>query len=183
MGVAKSRRYRPKRRTRRVPGISSRAGRTGLTGRHRRKGPWGLVCFRPVGPASSAWHEMPGHVAPRRRRLQGQFCSRASGRCVSWAWLRAGLTGRKGARGGFPGFHPGLVELALQAAIAGRGRGALCVSGLQGQLHQPGMKCQVTWPRGVFACRGSSVHVCFHSLTVAVRSAVLADVAKTALRR
>ncbi|MFM8475697.1 MAG: hypothetical protein ACKOEO_07850, partial [Planctomycetaceae bacterium] len=29
-----------------------------------------------------------------------------------------------------------------------------CVSGLSGQLDQPGMKCQVTRSRGVFALQG-----------------------------
>ena len=52
--------------------------------------------------------------------------SRAIGRRVAEAMLRAGLTGRNDPRAGVPGFHPGLVELALQAAIAG-GEGPLRV--------------------------------------------------------
>ncbi len=43
--------------------------------------------------------------------------------------LRAGLTGRKDCRAGFPGLHPGLVELALQAGVA---RGAFCERGASG---------------------------------------------------
>ena len=37
---------------------------------------------------------------------------------VGGAGLRAGLTGRNVCLAGFPGFYPGLVELALQAGIA-----------------------------------------------------------------
>jgi hypothetical protein len=44
---------------------------------------------------------------------------RAPTRGVAGVELRAGLTGRKGCWAGFPGLHPGLVELALQAGIAG----------------------------------------------------------------
>ena len=49
--------------------------------------------------------------------------SRAPTRTVSGARLRAGLTGRNAYLAGFPGFHPGLLELALQAGIARRADG------------------------------------------------------------
>jgi hypothetical protein len=42
-------------------------------------------------------------------------------RTVAGARLRAALTGRRAYLAGFPGFHPGLVELALQAGIARKG--------------------------------------------------------------
>ncbi len=45
---------------------------------------------------------------------------------LSGVRLRAGLTGRNAYLAGFPGFHPGLVELALQAEIA-RGAGEIDV--------------------------------------------------------
>jgi hypothetical protein len=64
-GGAKSWPYRPKGRTSWVPGIASRAGGAGLTGRNRMGA---LLRFRPEGPALSAWHEMPGQASLRRRR-------------------------------------------------------------------------------------------------------------------
>jgi hypothetical protein len=44
--------------------------------------------------------------------------SRATGQRVAGAGLRTGLTGRWDRGAGYPGFHPGLVDLALQAGIA-----------------------------------------------------------------
>jgi hypothetical protein len=44
--------------------------------------------------------------------------SRATTHGVRGAELRTGLTGRKGCKAGGPGISSGLVELALQAAIA-----------------------------------------------------------------
>jgi hypothetical protein len=123
------------------------------------------LCFRPVRPVPSAWHEMPGSASPIRRRparavlsktppFDGRYAWRAAWRgdggivcrgarvgCCGLRFgidahakpghvdlvqpdgaeqgrLRAGLTGRTGHGNGFPGVHPGLVELALQAEIS-----------------------------------------------------------------
>jgi hypothetical protein len=101
---AKSWPHRPRGQSRRFPGISSRAGGTGPTGRSR-TGPLGfralrtfhisvhvrfrysrvsglrafpcLVRFRPVRPAPSAWHEMPGHALPKHRRPARAVLSKA----------------------------------------------------------------------------------------------------------
>jgi hypothetical protein len=46
--------------------------------------------FRPVRPAPSAWHEMPGHASPRRRRPARAALSRTPP-CDGWyAWCVAG---------------------------------------------------------------------------------------------
>jgi hypothetical protein len=83
--------------------------------------------FRPVRPAQSAWHEMPGDASARASSpcvpasMQMQTRARRSqttGRRVAGVRLRTGLTGRKRRSGRGPGLHPGLMELALQAAIA-----------------------------------------------------------------
>jgi hypothetical protein len=62
----------------------------------------------------------------------------ARGGALAGAGLRAGLTGRNVCLAGFPGFYPGLFELALQAGIAeGRaqpgdsGKGRIILSWLQ----------------------------------------------------
>jgi hypothetical protein len=123
--------------------------------------------FRPVRPAQSAWHEMPGDASPgcRRparavsatpRRVMGGTRGVWRGGAIVDLWLaqvpvgcrgirsgvdgayeprhvdrmqpNAALPGRsqeralqaeRDVRVGFPGLHPGLVELALQAVIAG----------------------------------------------------------------
>jgi hypothetical protein len=62
----------------------------------------------------------------------------ARGGALAGVRLRAGLTGRNVCLAGFPGFYPGLFELALQAGIAeGRaqpgdsGKGRIILSWLQ----------------------------------------------------
>jgi hypothetical protein len=75
--------------------------------------------------------------------------SRATTHGVRGAELRTGLTGRKGCKAGGPGFHPGLVELALQAAIAKPSDAAWAKR-----------DCQHTWAkvqtRGLHGCDGNS---------------------------
>jgi hypothetical protein len=67
------------------------------------------------------------------------------------AGLRAGLTGRKGCRAVFPGLHPGLVELALQAGIA---RGAW---GCRGTFHVMRVTASKVTTRRVAAYLGFGV--------------------------
>jgi hypothetical protein len=70
----------------------------------------------------------------------------------SRARLRAGLTGRTDDGDGFPGFHPGLVELALQAEIA---RGLL---GLWRVAVEPRFWSSCNCRPAVFpACKASSI--------------------------
>ena len=64
------------------------------------------------------------HVASSVRMRTRECGSRATAWRVQSAALRPGLTGRKGLSGRGPGLHPGLVDLALQAGIAGAALGA-----------------------------------------------------------
>jgi hypothetical protein len=98
-----------------------------------------LLRFRPVRPAHSAWHEMPGYGFPELRRPVRQFfvstrsvtggtpggCvrgavveSRVTTRRVRGAELRTGLTGRKGCKAG----GPGISSRAGGTGLTGRNR-------------------------------------------------------------
>jgi hypothetical protein len=62
-----------------------------------------------------------GSCVPRSGQAAGAAPTREWGGrtgTVGGAGLRAGLTGRNVCLAAFPGFYPGLVELALQAGIA-----------------------------------------------------------------
>ena len=192
-GEAKSWPYRPKGCAGWVPGIASRAGGAGLTGRNRTGGPGAFARLHTSCVSDLDMLPVPVHLrrccvsglkgqlyqpgmkcqVSRPRSvvaLQGQLSagpcrvmvgsrgerrggamvgllvpgralvaaaqvpvstrtptrtrqSRATRRRVAGARLRAGPTGRRDARAAFPGLHPGLVELALQAGIA-KGRSA-----------------------------------------------------------
>jgi hypothetical protein len=151
------------------------------------------LCLRPVRPAPSAWHEMPCYVVPGSLRPVRAALSRTLRvRCESGVQQRA-LRGAFGClqqpscvyglQGQFhqPGMkcqvrsppcslrpvraalsqmlrvpcEPGVQQRALRGKV-GCVQQPSCVYGLQGQIHQPGMKCQVRPPVAASPCKGSS---------------------------